>query len=67
MIFEPADFTIAEELLAHSFCGPVAVSWDSSGVWEGPMTLGEGIGMVFWSWLIGEVVAFCKELERQET
>jgi len=65
VIFEPVDSTVAEELLRDSPCGPVAVTWDPDLVWDGPMTLGQGVGGVaFWGFVFGAVIAAVRRLER---
>jgi hypothetical protein len=61
IVFDPVDSTFTEELLGESFCGPVAtLAWDpntSTRVWDGPMTLDEGIEMVLWGFVVGALIA----------
>jgi hypothetical protein len=56
VIFEPVDSTVVEELLSDFFCGPVAVTWDPATAWDGPMTLGQGIGVALWGFVVGAVI-----------
>jgi len=66
IIFEPVDSTVAEELLSGLSCGPIAVAWDPDHrMWDGPMTLGEGVGGVaLWGFVFGVVVACVRRLKK---
>jgi hypothetical protein len=63
--FQPVDSNAAEELLSGFSCGSVTVTWDPDTVWDGPMTLGEGIGGVtFWGLVFGAVIAGVRRFGR---
>ena len=66
VILDAGDTKIAEELMSNTyFCGPVTVEWDPNTVWDGPMTLSQGVGGVaFWGLIVGGAAAGLRRSQR---
>ena len=64
VIFEPVDPAVAKELQDEYFCGPVGVDWDPATMWDGPMTLGDGLSLMLWGFVVGAVFAGTRQFAK---